>query len=266
LTIVAVAISAGAACFINAQEQGPRFDAVSLRRVDSTGSGHGPTTVHIDSGRLQVHHYSLTALVTMAYKVTYFQIAWPKKDHEASYDVDAVMPQDITDDQRNLMMQNMMRERLGFRAHQELRPVTSFVLLVSPKGLKIKQASGPSDPSDHSLGRLWVSSEGYSVKGNITMGQLTEMFSPNLEAPFLDRTGLQGYYTLELSIPRETNIPEATAVPDDITPGMLRGLSGWSNGRFISTLEKETGLRVESRAADTDVMVVDSFHLDPTEN
>jgi len=268
LRCAAIAVSAflGLAISVVAQDDGPRFDAVSVRRVEASGGGRGATTRHVESGRVELHRYSLLGLVTLAYKTSYFQVTWPTKDHEAYYDVQGVMPSNTSEEQRDLMLQNMLRDRLTFRAHHEVRPVPSFVLLVSPKGLKLAKAQGPSDPSDSKLGRIWIGPSEFSLKGNVAMTQLTELFSTYLNRPFVDMTGLHGYYGVQLSIPRDSVRPDPSVSVADYTPEMLKGLNGWDDSRFIAAMEKQAGLTVVPRSIATDVLVVDSFHLDPTEN
>jgi uncharacterized protein (TIGR03435 family) len=193
-------------------------------------------------------------VVFLAYHAGRFEIAWPRvpKDHDDRYDIEATMPPDTSKEQLALMFQSLLRDRLEFRAHRGLQSLPSYVLGVSDKGLKISRVPAPSCLADTQLGRLWSTSEGWSIKGDMSMAQIVEAFGGSLDRPFVDRTGLQGYYRIELAIPRDT--------------APLDHNVWWNSALFFREIEKQLGLKIEPRMVDTDTLVVDSFQATPTPN
>jgi uncharacterized protein (TIGR03435 family) len=114
----------------------------------------------------------------------------------------------------------------------------------------------------------------------MTMAALAEMLTPLVDRPVVDRTDLKGSYQVALEIPREdlmnmvrTMLPGLAlgaspfgnpAVPG---PGGLAGLAAADpSGGAILHAVQQLGLKLESRKAPVETLLIDHIERNPTEN
>jgi uncharacterized protein (TIGR03435 family) len=89
------------------------------------------------------------------------------------------------------------------------------------------------------------------------MRNLTEVLSRMMDRPVLDATGLKGYYSFKLDFTPDEAPPVPGAGPaaeSPIGPALERAL------------REQAGLRLESRRAPIDMLVIDSAEKEPVEN
>jgi uncharacterized protein (TIGR03435 family) len=111
----------------------------------------------------------------------------------------------------------------------------------------------------------------------ITMPALADMLSPMMERPVVDLTGIAGTYhvTLDISMPELLAIgTRASAAMGIAGPAAPRGSAGGANaaptasdpgGNSITQSLQQQGLRLESRTAPIDILVVDAVLRMPRE-
>lgn len=92
-------------------------------------------------------------------------------------------------------------------------------------------------------------SSGRHLLGRITLSILADNLSGIVGRPVSDRTGLEGLYDIDLNFIEDAS----TGNPTDY-PGIF------------TALQEQLGLKLESKKASFDTIIVDEAEKDPTEN
>jgi uncharacterized protein (TIGR03435 family) len=112
--------------------------------------------------------------------------------------------------------------------------------------------------------------------GRVTMPKLVEQLAPMLDRPVLDATGMSGAYQVAFDMSMQDLIAAARAQGANIPgmPALPPGAGGPGGGPSASdptggsifTSVQQMGLRLDSRKAPIENVVVDSADKNPTEN
>lgn len=257
----------------------PAFEVASIKATpprgapnrspykDSGGPGTGSPT------RWVCNACQLIVLIREAWKVDYFQIAAPERLTGVEYDITANVPPGASQDDFLLMIQRLLRERIGLEARMERREENVLELVIAKGGLKMTPAEPvPEGESSTSLVAK-VDSRGvpqlppgypmpfraFTDAGNVyagrgrTMGELIEQLETPISQLIVDNTGLAGKYDYYFHCP----LGEA----DHETYGML------AIGECLKRiLPEQLGLKLQSVKAMVDMLVVDHFDKQPSEN
>jgi uncharacterized protein (TIGR03435 family) len=247
---------------------------------------------------------SLADLIPIAYKVKPYQISGPEWMRSQRFDILAKLPEGATKEQVPEMLKALLQERFHLKAHLEKREHNVYALVVAKDGPKLKESvpepDAPADPGALTVGRgenqlrinagrggaTVVSAQAGTTKitpgpdgtmrmemSKVTMAAFAEMLTPLLDRPVMDTTELKGNYqvSLDLTLDVLMNVARAAGVG---VPGI--GVPGGDAGRVpqasdpssgsIFTSVQQLGLRLESRKAPVEFVVVDSAEKLPTEN
>jgi len=201
--------------------------------------------------RIEVHGMSAAELTAAAFRVPLRTVEGPSWMFDTRFDVDALIPADQPRDKAPEMLRTLLQERLALQAHREVRRMPGFTLSVAEGGPKLKE-TGPFTPTDdtgtltnHSGPRF----NGFRARLNhCDMAQLANTVSQQLKAPVEDRTGLKGFYEVEIRIAGEDMRDE-----------------GERPSRFREALSAY-GLRLAPGRIDAPILVVDNLSKVPSEN
>jgi uncharacterized protein (TIGR03435 family) len=217
-------------CASLALAQTPSFEAASIKPAPPGGRG-GRTTTSGD--RIIFANTTLLNVLARAYTVKGFQIEGPSWIKTDRYDILAKARDNTPKDQIPLMLQSLLTERFQLKLHRESKEMQVY-FLVTGKGQPKYQKSDVSD--------------GGRVLTNHTMLQLADMLSFTVERLVLDRTGLAGAYNIPLEMSQEELGKSDGSAPS------------------IFTIVESIGLKLDSRKAPVEVIVVDSGNRIPTGN
>jgi uncharacterized protein (TIGR03435 family) len=191
---------------------------------------------------------------------------WVRTDR---YAIEARADGISTRDQMRLMMQSLLAERFGFKAHFEEPTFPAFALeLVNPgrTGPKLRPHSegAPCDekPAKVDFSKLFPPVCGglaYFMMPNrvekggsrdTTLAEMAEGLPGigGVDRPMVDRTGLEGRYDFTIEFAPEPNAVAATASD---------GASDPAAPTFIQALRDQLGLKLESVKADIRILVID---------
>ena len=275
-------ISALAAAVLAAGLAGAQsFDAASVKpaaggRPDASG---GPGTK--DPGRIHYANTSLQSLLLTAWDLRTFQLVAPSWTEMERYDIDAVLPPETTQAQLRGMLQNLLMARFQIKLHRETKELASDALVVASGGAKLKESTedpGPVDESPEAL-RLQPGKDGFFAPPRrpgiflqlcgmtgaredarqTTMQELAHSLEGQLKKPVIDQTGLKGKYDFSLSFAVEGL---------DMGRGRLPvNAATMENPPDIgAALRSQLGLRLESRKAPVELLVIDHAEKTPTAN
>ena len=105
----------------------------------------GPGTS--DPGRISWPSATLSQLLTKAFGITADQISGPAWIDNEKYATTAIVPEGTTPEQFQVMLQNLLTERLAIKLHHETRNLPAYVLTIGKSGSKLTPAA-PSAGGD----------------------------------------------------------------------------------------------------------------------
>ena len=240
--------------------------------------------VQIDGAQVHCTYLSLKDYIRIAYQVKEYQITGPEWLASQRFDIHAKLPEGGRGQFRD-MLQNLLADRFAVKMHRDSKEFPVFGVVVGKGGLKMKES--PLDPETEA--GVSVAAEGsargttvnfgrgayFSLADNkfearkLTMAQLADSLGRFVERPVVDMTELKGTYDLTLEFtPEEYRvllIRTALSAGVNLPPEVMRLLEGASDESLFKGLQA-LGLKLESRKAPLEVLVIDSASKTPTEN
>ncbi len=239
---------------VNPPAKEPAFDVVSIRPHKDNGNYSHWWTATADG--YQAYNVPVFELIFAAYglKCPGQLIGLPQWGHEDSYDIDARI-----DDPQAAALQRMsnveqlayaaprlrsvLADRFQLKVHPETKVLPVYELVVAKGGFKLKQADGEANLGGMNTNRGLI---------HVPRGPIGARFIVGLSNAtgriVVDKTGLTGYYDIELKW-----------TPDE---DLAAGVSGPT---LFTALEEQLGLKLVSNKAPVDVLVVDHVER-PSEN
>ena len=236
----------------------PVFEAASIKMTAAAGGG-GNSYSRGTPGLLRAS-MTLKSYIMMAYNLRRFQVTGgPKWMDDSTYDIvakldHAFMPEDATrkllSEATVLALQALLADRFQLKLHHETKEMPAFVLTA----IKRRFHLAPVEKGDHCGTRSNGDARGIKFTGTcLSMADFAAFAANRLDLPVSDQTHVEGLYTFSLEWSRD---------------GLRTVASGEANldglPSFFTAIE-QIGLKLESRKAPVDILVVDSAER-PTEN
>ena len=259
------------------------FDVVSVKRSAPDAGGS-----MVGDGRGEYRAINVPVRVTIAN-------AWNLRDHQIvgapdwlardRFDIVAKEPEGtVTDDQRRLMMQALLRERFKLQAHLETRemPLYNLVLLradgrpgpdlkptaVNCAALRKERAAGGAAPAGPSRPipnadervpcsqRAFFGPQGVTINASgRTLDQIATMLGTYADRTLVNKSGLTGEYDILLKFR-----PEAGGPMGGLAPPLSTSADASSDLPTLRVAAQEQlGLRLESARGPVQVLVIDSI-------
>jgi len=243
------------------------FDVASIRPNNSDHTARTHIYSYADHGHFVAINATVMQLLQYAYILPESRIldapAWTKS---AKYDIEgksdpgfaeklAALPYSEAKAQLLKMVQTLLTDRFHLAAHLESRELPVYDLVVSKGGAKfasVKDEGTTIDSGTHSGSTtITIKSSSHAT------ADLAEMLARFTGRVVLDKTGLEGNYTISLKFAADdarSGLPntETVSAPD-------------AGPSVFTALKEQLGLELKSSKAAVDVLVID--HIDPpTEN
>jgi uncharacterized protein (TIGR03435 family) len=226
----------------------PAFEVVSIKPrgpvlpvQDSEGRWTQTTTpFQYTGGRLTVIQ-TLSRIIQHAYSISDWELEGPAWLKSPTYEVSAKIPSGAGRGAARLMLQQMLIDRFRLEFHKESRKVAGYALVVGPKGFTLTPAANTEDQSSSMQAGKLVST------GNLN--SLTAVFMNYTDKPLVNLAGIDGIYHIELRWDADETMK-----------------SRHYDAAFWRALERASGLAIEKRLLDRDIMVVDRIDREPTAN
>ena len=244
--------------------QGIRRNSLSVGKIPMEGPD-----------RIRLQDWSLLDLIAAAYSVRATHISGPAWLSDQDFDIEATVPDGTPTAELNAMLQSLLEERFGLKAHRAMKTGDGLALTVAKDGPRLTLASPPPVPAEGlsdeeqktqmqqnieaieankaAMGkRMQEATEDGTLPRSvnsvswhsITTGELAAQLEQRTEAPVIDETGLTGKYTVTLETSKNDDGP-GTSVFDAV--GKL-------------------GLRLEPRKVTAETVIVDQVWKSPTPN
>jgi uncharacterized protein (TIGR03435 family) len=143
------------------------------------------------------------------------------------------------------MLQTLLKERFQMTLHMDQKVMTHYELVVGKNGPKMKESTVAQTESS---GRARL--DGIS-SNHMDMNMLARLLSRMTRMPVLDKTGLTGFYQIDLKYADEVS---AKAAENPTGPSVF------------TAVQEQLGLKLESKKGPVEVLVVDHAEKVPVEN
>jgi uncharacterized protein (TIGR03435 family) len=237
---------------------GQQFDVASIKLAPPMDASHGRLSVGPrggpgtdDPARYTCSFCTVAELVSQAYNLPEYRVIASKHLPDDRFHIAANVPAGATRDEFRAMLQNLLEDRFGLRAHRELRDMQTFRLIRSPGASKLTPhiegtppAEAKADTKNRAPGFY------YRVQAR-SIADFARVIEGQLQKPVTDATGLTGRYDFDVywSFDQLENEPSSPTAP----PTLLSAV-------------RSLGLRLESHKGQVQVVVVDDVQKVPTEN
>ena len=276
-----------------AQTPAPRleFEVASIRPV-APQEARVDIGMHIDGSQVRFNFLSVRECMRIAWQMKDYQILGPDWVASDRFNISAKLPAgNATADQINEMLRNLITDRFKLTYHMDKRDVAVYALLPGKDGLKLKETAPDAAGDDAAPKKgLNVSASGsaagvyvdfgngsyYNFADNklvghkLTMNLIVDTLSRYMDKPVVDMTGAPAttYYDFSFQITaddyRTMLIRTALKAGVTLPPEAVR-LADLPIDSLMEAMDA-VGLKMDSRKAATDVIVIDHADKTPTEN
>jgi uncharacterized protein (TIGR03435 family) len=229
---------------LNAQPQEPlpTFDAASVKlHADDDPLG---TMMQERPGTIFYRRTNLLTVIRRAYDVQFQQVVGPPWLSTERYDIEAKLPADTPVPRLQLMLQSLLADRFRVQMHREKKELPAYSMEVAREGFKMHRSEGGElgyGPSRDASGN--------HLRGKITLQILANLLSGVLGHPVLNQTELEGLYDVALDYTEDAQAQDTTTFPG-----------------LITAMRQQLGLKIESKKALFDMIVIDRVEKVPTGN
>ena len=248
------------------------FEVASIRPSAPDAQGQNG---RLQNGRVDVSNFTLKQLMMLAWDLggnDDFIVGLPKSADSTHYDITAkVLTSGPVDDREfdfdtiRLMLQRLLIERFGIKAHMEERPVSAYTMTAT-KQLKLQKADPENRTSCKSGAGTSPMLNRMITCQNTSMAQLAvalqNMANGYIRAPIKDATGIDGYFDFSVSFSGVNLLPGRVFDPNAAT-----GASDPNGSMPLpDALQKQLGLKLDLEKRALPVLVVDHVEDKPSDN
>lgn len=228
--------------------QAPAFEVASIRV-----SQPGRESIEVGPAGLTMRNVRLTACIRWAYGVQDVQVIGPAWLNDVWFDIFAKSASEVKLAELRAMLQTLLAERFKLTVHRDSKEMTALVLTVAKTGHKLQPVNVEGSPSLQT-GRLSLTGKG------ATVSQLADFVANQLHVPVIDQTGLTGRFNYFLDVePYFTEESRKAMGPGDGPPPD-------ANAIVAVAMQKELGIKVESKKVPVEVIAVDRVEKAPIGN
>ena len=241
-----VVLSIAAALIVTeaaAPAQRLEFEVASIKanRTDSGGASFS-----FQNGKVIATNLSLLSLLQRAYDLGTSRVIGPSWLDSDRYDVTAKSQAGTSESDLRAMLQTFLEDRFRLSVRWDKKEMPVYEMVVARDGLKMK----PLDPA-HLQQEFKPGRGGMSIMGIGPMANLAKSISGYAGRPVIDKTGLEGQYIYQLTFNLLSAQSESASDP---APD------------FFAAIEEQLGLKLESKRAPVEILVIDHADRVPIEN
>ncbi len=228
-------------------EEAPSFEVASVK-LTSGAEIKGREIITPSPAGVTMRNVHLKSVVGWAYHLQAIQIVAPSWMDNDRYDIVAKAAGAVPKDRLREMMQTLLATRFKLAFHRDTKEMPAYVVSIGKNGLKVKESQGSGDMQIKPAG---VASASFS---HITLAQLVEMASNDLQAVVVDQTGLKGSYDFTLDM--------SGFLAGDFHPTSMDDVMAI----LIQAANDQLGIRIEQKKTLAERLLVDHAERVPVEN
>jgi uncharacterized protein (TIGR03435 family) len=220
----------------------PAFEVASVKPNTSGGTQGG---VRSDPERLTATNATVRQLLLFAYNLPDYQLLGPHSIETERYDVTAKAPIPGDTAQLRSMLQTLLTDRFRLKLHRETKTVPVFWLITAKNGPKLRKfEEGKQAPAI----RPGIHAIYAGFAAGATVPQLADLLSRYLQQPVLDKTGVDGRFSIQLEWAFDATPQAGAPGPETSDPG----------ASLFTAVQEQLGLKLEPHRSDVEFLVIDS--------
>ena len=146
----------------------------------------------LPGGRLVARNATLDWMMRVAYRIHNYQISGgPHWIYVKPFNIEAVPPRGVTEDEARLMLRSLLARRFKLRVHMETQERPVYRLVVARQGAKLRVAQ-----TERPCGGR--SGDGHVEYWSCPIARLADFLSGELDRTVFDMTGLKGTFDFNL--------------------------------------------------------------------
>ncbi len=296
MVMIRTAIFAAAAAllpvFAIAQTKPARveFEVASIRPV-APQEARVDIGMHIDGAQVSFNFLSVRECMRIAWQMQDYQIIGPDWVSSDRFNISAKLPAKSSTDQVREMLRNLITDRFRMTIHTEKRDFAVYAMVAGKGGLKLKEsapdAAGDGAAPNKNLnisasgsaagvsvnfgnGSFYTFADNKLVGHRLSMALIVDTLSRYMDKPVVDMTGAPdtAFYDFSFDITaddyRTMLIRTAMKAGVSLPPEAMR-LADLPVDSLLSDMEA-VGLKLDSRKAPQDAIIIDKADKTPTEN
>jgi uncharacterized protein (TIGR03435 family) len=212
-------------------------------------------------------NWSLNFLITRAWHLSQSQISGPASMDDTRYDITARVPPNASSDDFNVMLQTLLKERIGLVVHLEPREQPVYEMSIAKGGLKMKEGEPLRDGEKATAFSVPTADGGYRLVARMfRFFDIVKWWERFAQRPIIDHTGLVGNFDFVLEFAPDEPQSQSPAGISSPSTGIAPGGASFPKVTLPEAVQKQLGLRLEPRKAKVDVLVIERFNKVPSEN
>jgi uncharacterized protein (TIGR03435 family) len=269
----------------------PEFEVASIKPSAPDEPGRSNAGLRLDDAMVSYARLSLELYLEMAYSVKNYQISGPDWIKSDRFDIKAKLPAGSDPKQIPQMLQTLLQDRFRIKMHRENKDFPVYGLVMGKGELKLKESTAVSGAESGDVPKRGasVAANGTGAGTTVTYGNgayftladnkfegkklstaiIADVMARFADKPVVDMTGLKGLYdfTMEFSPEdyRAMMVRAAVAAGVVVRPEALKLLDNSSGDSLFDAIQK-LGLKLESRRAPIEMLVIDEAQKTPTDN
>ena len=244
--VVVVGTLLAACIMLQSQQNDPLEFEVASVKENRSGLRGDAFRLSFHSDRMSAWNVPLMLLIAKAYGlIDGRQITGATGPLYNRYDVEAKASRKVSHEEMMRMLQKLLAERFGMVVSRQTRQVPGYALTVARQGPKLQVHSQPSEDAP----KVKKQPDGELIFENCSMADFASVLLPQMLAGSFvtDDTGLKDKYDFRLSA--DFNVANPTGAPS-----------------IFTALEKQLGLKLESRRIAVEFLHIEKISKQPSEN
>jgi|SRR3984957_8586156 hypothetical protein len=234
----------------------PEFEVASIKPSPPDEFNRVGAGLHLDGSQVSFKFFSLDEYIVVAYRVKRYQISSPDWMVSERFDITAKLPSGGSAKDVAIMLQALLEDR--FQVQNDRRGFDAATTS-RPGGITV----------DYGDGAYFTFADNKIEGRKMTAANLAPMLSAFMDRPVVDMTNLKGNYdfVLELSPEdfRAMGIRSAISAGVALPPQAIQ-MAEAASGDSLSNAMQKLGLKLESRKAPLEVIVIDHAEKTPSDN
>ena len=229
--------------------EAPAFEVASVKAIAAAGGeGRGHEMVTPSPSGVTMRNIALKSVVGWAYHLQSIQIVGPAWLDNDRYDIVAKASGEVPKDTLRQMMQTLLAQRFKLEFHRDTKEMPAYVISIAKTGLKIKNSETTGEMDVKPNGKMGA------AFSRVSLAQLTEMVSSQLQGVVVDQTGLKGTYDFTLDM--------STLISSDFHPTSMEDVITL----IAQAASEQLGIKIEQKKVPAERLLVDHMERAPVEN
>jgi len=229
------------------------FDVASVKPSERIVGKDFGNQISVKPRGFSARNTTLKRLIGEAYRLPPHQVTGGMNWLDVrEYDIEAKLDAPVNKDEIALRLRTLLTDRFGLAFHHEEKEMNVYELVVDKGGAKIQRVRDPEAPVARRQQDFRGDMREFAnlIALQLTIPALEDAATPGigrgLPPPVIDKTGLEGIFDIDIGMKLELGLEMFTL---------------WQR-----MLQERLGLKLESRKAKVDILVVDRAERIPTAN